>query len=121
MNSLWFITRSVRVISGAILACVLLTAGISAHAQDFNLSRDFSTNSNPHGVWSYGAEGTLGGTFSLATLAGQGFGDNGVPYEAWSQGSGEAPFFSHFPFSNSETATSDRIELHPSAVPMVFR
>jgi hypothetical protein len=96
-----------RICASAVLICASMTAGLSARAQDFDLSRDFSTNSNPHGVFSYGWESALGGTFNLVTLTGLGFGDNGVPYEAWTLGPGEAPFFAHFPLSNSGTATSD--------------
>src|ERR1044071_1021027 len=107
MTFLSLINRSLRVTSRVVLACALMTAGVAARAQDFNLSRDFSTNSNPHGAGSYGSENVLGGPLSLAALAGLGFGDNGVPYEAWSLALGEAPFFAHFPLSNSQTATSD--------------
>jgi hypothetical protein len=40
----------------------------------FDLARDYSTNTNPSGVWSYGWKSTLGGTFNL-------FGYHGFSFE----------------------------------------
>lgn len=49
---------------------VLLAAGLTARpaaAQTYDAAGDFSATSNPNGVWSYGYENTLGGTFNLYT------------------------------------------------------
>jgi hypothetical protein len=51
-----------------------------------DLSLDFSTNSNPNGVWCYGWETSLGGPFSLFQQTGVLLDANQVPVESWSTG-----------------------------------
>jgi uncharacterized membrane protein len=51
----------------------------------FDVSRDFSTDANPAGPWSYGYQTTLGGTFSLYTHGQVTDGDNGVTAFIWSK------------------------------------
>jgi Immunoglobulin domain len=85
----------------------LATGWTAASAQNFDLSRDFTTSSNPHGVWSYGWETILGTGFTLVTQPGQGAGDNGVPYEYWGFATSVAPLFFHFPLTNTGIAISD--------------
>jgi uncharacterized repeat protein (TIGR02543 family) len=58
----------------------------------YDLSKDFSTNSNPNGVWSYGYKTNLTGPFSLVTTRGTGSTANGVPLIAWNNG-GTYPAF----------------------------
>ena len=48
----------------------LLIAATTAHATTFNAAADFSLNSNPNGVWTYGYSPTLGGPFVLNTNSG---------------------------------------------------
>ena len=48
--------------NGLILLMLLLAS--TAQATVFNVVNDFSLASNPNGVWTYGSESTLGGTFS---------------------------------------------------------
>ena len=51
-----------------ILALITLGLAIPAPARaDFDAAADFSSSSNPNGVWSYGYSTTLGGTFNLYT------------------------------------------------------
>lgn len=73
----------------------------------FNLRRDFSTNSNPNGVWSYGWQETPGGVFTLLTNTRSATADNGVPCNVWEYGSHTSPLFIHFPKSNKRTGISD--------------
>lgn len=49
----------------------------------FDLSRDFSLQSNPNGPWSYGYSATLGGPFQLFTTSKYNFDDRGTPVEVW--------------------------------------
>jgi hypothetical protein len=51
-----------RVASTFIASTVVLS---SALAQVYDLEQDYSTNSNPAGVWSYGFKSTLGGTMTV--------------------------------------------------------
>jgi len=57
----------------SILVTVLLSTAVSAQAPqwknaDYDAVRDFSIQSNPNGVWSYGWEESLGSTLNLYTL-----------------------------------------------------
>src|SRR5579862_6185876 len=61
------VSRSIRLSRFLmVLSCLLLSLagfGATAHAQTWDLARDFSTTSNPNGAWTYGAYGS-GGTFT---------------------------------------------------------
>ncbi len=70
---------------------------------DFNLSRDFTTNSNPSGVWSYGWKSNLTSGLVLVTRIGQSVAANGVPYEYWNFSTQPSPLFMHYPLSNTAT------------------
>ena len=61
--------RSKSFIVGCTLAALLSLGMIvaSQSASAFDAAADFSTNSNPNGVWSYGWSSTLGGTFNTYT------------------------------------------------------
>ncbi len=50
---------------------------------NFVLSRDFSTNLNPNGVWSCGWKSTFTSTFNLLSQAYGAFSDNGVRIQGW--------------------------------------
>src|SRR5438067_254696 len=52
-------------------------------AASYDLSNDFSLNSNPTGAWSYGYESALGGAFSLLTVPVTQPADNGVQVLSW--------------------------------------
>lgn len=101
LRSVFRRTASVLALGGALLAITL-----PARAQDFNLSRDFDTNSNPSGVWAYGWKSALGTAFNPVTFVGQGFADNGVPFDAWSIDQFSLPAFYHYPLSNSQAGTN---------------
>lgn len=55
----------------AVLACIILGCMLglasSARAAVYRCEKDFSTVSNPNGVWSYGSEPSLTGAFTLYT------------------------------------------------------
>ena len=95
-----------RIISSLALASVLVVMCHPARGQDFNLSRDFDTNSNPSGVWSFGWKGALGTDFNPVTFVGQGFADNGVPFNAWSIDQFTLPAFYHYPLANTQSGTN---------------
>jgi hypothetical protein len=58
MSSFRFRDWSVRTI------CLFLSCAVApAFAQTYNVAADFSTTSNPAGVWSYGYEATLGSSY----------------------------------------------------------
>jgi uncharacterized repeat protein (TIGR02543 family) len=59
----------------------------------YDLSKSFSTNSNPNGVWRYGYKTTIAGTFSLVSTPGVGGTDNGVTLQAWYNGSTYPAFY----------------------------
>ena len=52
---------------------------------DFDVSRDFSTASNPGGAWAYGYVSALGGPFSTYNHGQFGYGDNPVRIFNWSK------------------------------------
>ena len=79
---------------------VLVAPPSKGRAQDFDLSRDFSTDANPDGVWAYGWESLLGTGFTPVTFIGRGFADNGVAFDAWSIQKFVLPGFFHYPLSN---------------------
>jgi hypothetical protein len=72
----------------------------------YDIARDFSTNSNPNGVWSYGWQSTVGGTFNLITSSQTSAADNGVRFAEWVY-IGGAPVFQFYPFTNTVTGVSD--------------
>ncbi len=69
-----------------ILAPLALLVGWAAPSvvlAGYDAAADFSATTNPNGVWSYGQEPTLGGTFSLLTTKGN---VSGIDY--WNAGGG---------------------------------
>ncbi|MCI0743852.1 MAG: PKD domain-containing protein, partial [Verrucomicrobia subdivision 3 bacterium] len=82
---------------------------------DYDLARDFSTNSNPNGVWSYGWESTLGGAFTLLTHAKLTFSENGVPIEYWEKAPPETVSVYHNDTTNTATSGGGA-ELPPGTV-----
>src|SRR5262245_41834866 len=54
-------TRTFR--GGWFSLCILITGLVTGRAASYDLAADYSTNSNPHGVWSYGWKATLAGNF----------------------------------------------------------
>ena len=55
-------TKIPRVLAGVALSTVVWAIASVAQAATYDVSNDFSTSSNPNGVWSYGYETTLGGS-----------------------------------------------------------
>jgi hypothetical protein len=78
-----------------LLCAVVLSAAtalpVSTQAADFDLRRDYSTNTNPNGVWSYGWKETLGGTFTRLTSRSTAISDNGQPVQILSYAPGTHP------------------------------
>lgn len=70
------------------LRAMLLIAGFellaisNTDAVTYDLAKDYSFVSNPHGVWSFGGEATLGGTFDLMTYQQISYA-SGMPFEVW--------------------------------------
>src|SRR5690242_8725244 len=54
-----------RVITTAFVAVLLGAPATFAAIPTYDLSRDYSTNTNPSGVWSYGYKSEIGGSFVL--------------------------------------------------------
>ncbi|HMJ89364.1 MAG TPA: hypothetical protein VK530_06090, partial [Candidatus Acidoferrum sp.] len=73
---------------------------------DFNASRDFSTNSNPNGVWSYGWKTNVGGALSLLPSVYRSAHPNGVPYDVRGFDAGAQPLIMHHPLSNTNEGLS---------------
>ena len=57
----------------------ILAVSTAGPEVDHDLSRDFSLAGNPNGVWSYGRQDTIGGTFTLLGTAKTNIAGNGVP------------------------------------------
>jgi hypothetical protein len=88
----------------AALVTSVLTTGLSARAQDFNLNRDLSVTSNPGGVWTLGWKETLTGSLVPVTFVAKGAADNGVPFYCWSIQQFVLPGFYYYPLTNTATA-----------------
>jgi hypothetical protein len=76
-----------------------------AQMQAHDLSRDFSLDGNPSGVWSHGWQSALGGDFNLLTVARTLPGPNGVPVQIWSITASSTPAIYHNATTN--TVVSD--------------
>jgi len=85
--------------------CGLLFACVSAFPQTYDLSRDFSLNSNPNGAWSYGWESNLGGAFSVLSVPVTQPSDDGVAVWSWQLSRSASPAVFFNPGTNA--ATSD--------------
>jgi hypothetical protein len=97
-----------RGIAICVIASFILTGAPATFAASvFDVRRDFSTNENPNGVWSYGWQEKLGGAFTLLTETRPASADNGVPCEVWEFAHYTAPLLIHFPQANKETGLSD--------------
>jgi hypothetical protein len=88
----------------AALVTSVLTTGLSARAQDFNLNRDLSVTSNPGGVWTLGWKETLTSSLVPVTFVAKGSADNGVPFYCWSIQQFVLPGFYYYPLTNTATA-----------------
>lgn len=81
----------------ASLVAVQFCLGFRAGGATYDVAADFSTNSNPNGVWSYGYALTLGGSFILYDQVGS---NSGIDY--WAHNiSGGVPDAAHNSTSNS--------------------
>jgi len=71
MNILEKITMKKQLLSNqaatSVAAAFLFLTSLGVQAGIYDIAADFSTNSNPNGVWSYGYATTLGGTLILYT------------------------------------------------------
>ncbi len=65
-----------------------------AQTPDYDLSRDFSMSGNPNGVWSYGRQETVGGTFTLFGVT-QTNVVNGIPTVIWLMSPNTQPAIFH--------------------------
>src|SRR6266404_945899 len=73
------------------LTVCLLASSERGFSQTYNLSQDFSTSANPNGVWSYGAKGTVGGTFSLLSFSETQTVQAGLAARTWAWSAGVQP------------------------------
>jgi hypothetical protein len=80
-------------------------------APDFDLSRSFSLANNPNGVWSYGRQETLGGSFTLLGLTQINVAQNGVPILVRLMSANSQPAILHN--DTTQTATSSGGETYP--------
>jgi hypothetical protein len=69
----------------------LLSAVEALPQSAYDLSRDFSAEANPSGVWSYGYTMELGGAFNRLLFAKTSSYDNGVPVQSWQLTEGNGP------------------------------
>jgi hypothetical protein len=104
MNAM-YITPTLKTLA---LTAALCAAG-SASA-DFNPALDFSTASNPNGVWRYGWAPTVGGSFSDSTISGVdaegGFWRNGKTNIGYNSNSQTV-------FGSTYTLLPGQLHLHP--------
>ena len=66
----------------SVLVLALLLTGLASATTIYDAAADFSLAGNPNGVWSYGYETTLGGTFTAFTDSTNAFMGNGS-LSAW--------------------------------------
>ncbi len=74
---------------------------VAALAQTYDLSQDFSIAANPNGVWSYGAKGSLAGSFSLLTFPQTQNVQAGIVIQSWLWANSQQPIIAR----NSGTTT----------------
>lgn len=80
--------------AAAVLVLVPLTGFLAANrgvSQEFDLSRDFSTEANPGLVWSYGWKGALDDTFTPLTFRHTSRADGAVRIPSWQLTRGQSP------------------------------
>jgi hypothetical protein len=58
-------------------------AARGATVPTYDVERDFGTNSNPNGVWSYGSAPAIRGPFRALAASGVSSSDDGVPLQYW--------------------------------------
>ncbi len=78
-------------VSNALGVAISSEAALSVSLAIYDLAKEFSTESNPHGAWSYGWEAELGGPMTLLTYRKDFGSDNGVPITSWHVDLNEAP------------------------------
>jgi hypothetical protein len=105
-------TRLLLVVVGAAQGTAVLLSNFSSAATlgpasvlaaavpTYDVQRDFSTNANPNGVWSYGYKSEFPGICTLLDTIGIGLTDDGVPLEFWSN-AGSVPVFYHNATTNT--------------------
>lgn len=81
----------------------------------FDAARDFSTNSNPSGVWGYGWESELAGPVHLFPNTRQAFAPNDMPYDIW-KGELTLPNIMHYPWSNPSSGINGTSDLPPGTL-----
>ena len=99
-----------------ILSCVLGLFGQAAWSAPttYDLSRDFSIQSNPNGVWSYGSAEALGGTFTACAYARPSTSDTSP--ESWEFTAGQWPAIYRNPTTNTITSDGGQGSFPPGTV-----
>jgi hypothetical protein len=102
------------------LALFLLMGAPPVAATTWNVTADFpgtvfpGTAPNPNGVWSYGYETSLGGTFSPFTTGNYDSNLNNSPY--WNTGSGNPDVWKNLGTTTNYGVQSGELALHPGGL-----
>lgn len=114
-------------LSSALVAAGMLLAGPDCGAAGYDGAADFSLNSNPNGVWSYGYSATLGGTMTLDLEKTQDI--SGLYIWRKSGSAANGPSFAFNPTGNTITITQPtglmiwnpgQLSLHPGSVNLEY-
>lgn len=92
-----------------LFSILILTAKVDAGSTEsvvYDASTDFSTVSNPNGVWSYGWKSTFASPFNLFTVK-RTYLDYGVPVEDWLLANQQIPQIMHSTSTNMTYVTSE--------------
>jgi len=110
----WFVSKAVGGL--ALTLAVVLQGNAQGAATVYNLALDFSPTDNPAGAWSYGAEPSLAGPFSLFGVRGIVTGDGGAPIQYWQLVPAQEPTIYRNPSSSPITIGGGIITLPPDRV-----
>jgi hypothetical protein len=110
----WFVSKAAGGL--ALTLAVVLQGNAQGAATVYNLALDFSSTDNPSGAWSYGAEPSLAGPFSLFGVRGIVTGDGGAAIQYWQLLAGQEPTIYRNPSSSPITIGGGIITLPPDRV-----
>lgn len=82
----------------------------------FDVSRDFSTQANPGGPWSYGWKNTFGGPFTRLTFAKPFQAENGVPLFSWQLANDATPSVAYVVGPGTAVSASGQFQAEPGTL-----
>ena len=91
-------------------------SGVAVASDAYDVSGDFSTHSNPNGVWSYGWVSSLGGAFTPLEVVRFGQSDNGLPVPTWMPAGESEPSISINNNTNTMISAYGQAVLPPGTV-----